>query len=111
MLSFYNDFEYATRESAAKRSPLFYIHLYLEVKPVAALPLPYYYGYEAEQFSFYRIPKRLFEDDRFRGVSTDAKLLYGMLLDRMALTSIRLPALPTAENMSQKGKWNMWNSC
>ena len=48
----------------------------LEVKPVAALPLPYYYGYEAEQFSFYRIPKRLFEDDRFRGVSTDAKLLY-----------------------------------
>lgn len=77
MLSFYNDFEYATRESAAKRSPLFYIHLYLEVKPVAALPLPYYYGYEAEQFSFYRIPKRLFEDDRFRGVSTDAKLLYG----------------------------------
>lgn len=78
MLSFYNDFEYATRESAAKRSPLFYIHLYLEVKPVAALPLPYYYGYEAEQFSFYRIPKRLFEDDRFRGVSTDAKLLYLM---------------------------------
>ena len=53
---------------------------------MAALPLPYYYGYEAEQFSFYRIPKRLFEDDRFRGVSTDAKLLYGMLLDRMALS-------------------------
>ena len=86
MLTFYNDFEYATRGSAAKRSPLFYIHLYLEVKPVAALPLPYYYGYEAEQFSFYRIPKRLVEDDRFRGVSTDAKLLYGMLLDRMALS-------------------------
>ena len=85
MLTFYNDFEYATRGSAAKRSPLFYIHLYLEVKPVAALPLPYYYGYEAEQFSFYRIPKRLFEDDRFRSVSTDAKLLYGLLLDRMAL--------------------------
>lgn len=53
---------------------------------MAALPLPYYYGYEAEQFSFYRIPKRLFEDDRFRGVSTDAKLLYGLLLDRMALS-------------------------
>ena len=84
MLSFYNDFEYATRESAAKRSPLFYIHLYLEVKPVAALPLPYYYGYEAEQFSFYRIPKRLFEDDRFRGVSTDAKLLYGIAHKRFS---------------------------
>lgn len=53
---------------------------------MAALPLPYYYGYEAEQFSFYRIPKRLLEDDRFRGVSTDAKLLYGLLLDRMALS-------------------------
>ena len=53
---------------------------------MAALPLPYYYGYEAEQFSFYRIPKRLFEDERFRGVSTDAKLLYGLLLDRMALS-------------------------
>ena len=65
-----------TRTNVEKRVLLFdmYIPL-LEVKPLAALPLPYYYGYEAEQFSFYRIPKRLFEDDRFRGVSTDAKLL------------------------------------
>lgn len=53
---------------------------------MAALSMPYYYGYEAEQFSFYRIPKRLFKDDRFRDVSTGAKLLYGLLLDRMALS-------------------------
>ena len=65
-----------------------------EVMPVAALSMPYYYGYEAEQFSFYRIPKRLFEDDRFRGVSTDAKLLYGMLLDRMALSTPPMRPIP-----------------
>ena len=38
----------------------------------------YFYGQQAEQFSFYRIPKMLFTDDRFWNVSTDAKLLYGI---------------------------------
>ena len=51
-----------------------------------AVELSYYYGYEAEQFSFYRIPKLLFTDSRFAGISTDAKLLYGILLDRMSLS-------------------------
>ena len=46
----------------------------------------YYYGYEAEQFSFYRIPKLLVTDERFRSISTDAKLLYGLMLDRMSLS-------------------------
>ena len=50
------------------------------------MELSYYYGYEAEQFSFYRIPKLLFTDSRFSGISTDAKLLYGILLDRMSLS-------------------------
>ena len=50
-----------------------------------ALKFSYYYGHEAEQFSFYRIPKLLFTDSRFSGISTDAKLLYGILLDRMSL--------------------------
>lgn len=49
-------------------------------------PLPYYYGVEGEQYSFYRIPKLLFTDSRFSGISTDAKLLYGILLDRMSLS-------------------------
>ena len=46
----------------------------------------YYYSREAEQFTFYRIPKALFSDPVFRGVSTDAKLLYGLMLDRMSLS-------------------------
>ncbi|MCM1064697.1 MAG: replication initiator protein A [Eubacterium sp.] len=50
------------------------------------LTLDYYYGNEAEQYSFYRIPKVLFTDRRFRGVSVEAKVLYGLLLDRMALS-------------------------
>lgn len=50
------------------------------------LDFPYYYGREAEQYAFYRIPKLLISDDRFRFVSTDAKLLYGLMLDRMGLS-------------------------
>ncbi|MCI9072538.1 MAG: replication initiator protein A [Lachnospiraceae bacterium] len=46
----------------------------------------YYYGMEAEQFSFYRIPRTLVKDKRFKGLSSDAKLLYGMMLDRMSLS-------------------------
>lgn len=50
------------------------------------LKLPYFYGHESEQYSFYRIPKQLISDSRFRNVSTDAKLLYGLMLDRMGLS-------------------------
>ena len=51
------------------------------------IDFPYYYGAESEQFSFYRIPKLLFTDSRFSSISTNAKLLYGMLLDRMSLSA------------------------
>lgn len=51
-----------------------------------ALDLPYYYGYEAEQYAFYRIPKTLITDERYACLSTDAKLLYGLMLDRMNLS-------------------------
>ena len=47
----------------------------------------YFYGQQSEQFSFYRIPKILFSQDKFWNVSTDAKLLYGILLDRMNLSA------------------------
>ena len=47
----------------------------------------YFYGQQAELFSFYRVPKVLFTDDSFWNVSTDAKLLYGILLDRMNLSA------------------------
>ena len=50
------------------------------------LKFDYYYGIEAEQFSFYRVPRLLIKDERFRGLSSDAKLLYGLMLDRMSLS-------------------------
>ena len=46
----------------------------------------YYYGKQAEQFTFYRIPKRLFTDSTFANMSSDAKVLYGLMLDRMSLS-------------------------
>ena len=46
----------------------------------------YFRAYEAEQFSFYRIPKVLFTDEYFQDLSTDAKVLYGLMLDRMGLS-------------------------
>ena len=46
----------------------------------------YYYGIEAEQFSFYRVPRLLIKDERFKGLSSDAKLLYGLMLDRMSMS-------------------------
>ena len=46
----------------------------------------FYYGVEADQFSFYRIPKELFTNEYFKNMSTDAKLLYGLMLDRMSLS-------------------------
>ncbi len=50
------------------------------------LELDYYYGNEEEQYSFYRIPKVLFTGSCFKSVSVEAKVLYGLLLDRMALS-------------------------
>ena len=47
----------------------------------------YFYGEQAEQFAFYRIPKVLFSKDKLWSVSADAKLLYGILLDRMNLSA------------------------
>lgn len=46
----------------------------------------YYYGSEADQFNFIRIPKRLITDPLFSDLSLSAKLLYGILLDRMSLS-------------------------
>ena len=47
----------------------------------------YYYGDDAEQFNFFRLPKLLVRDKRFDGLSSEAKILYGVLLDRMALSA------------------------
>ena len=50
------------------------------------MTLDYFYGQTGELFSFYRIPKALFQEQRFQDLSTDAKTLYGILLDRMSLS-------------------------
>ena len=47
----------------------------------------YFYGAESEQFSFYRIPKVLFTEERFKAISAEAKVLYGLLLARMSLSA------------------------
>ena len=50
------------------------------------LNLPYYYGHTGEQYAFFSIPKLLITDSHFDGISSDAKLLYGLMLDRMSLS-------------------------
>ena len=47
----------------------------------------YFYGPESESFSFYRVPRLLVTGEEYRQVSVEAKLLYGMLLDRMGLSA------------------------
>ena len=51
----------------------------------------YYYGAEADQFNFIRVPKAMMKDSAFASLSLPSKLLYGLLLDRM--------------NLSMKNKW------
>ena len=51
----------------------------------------YYYGAQADQFNFIKIPKAMITDPLFEGLSVNAKLLYGVLLDRM--------------NLSMKNRW------
>lgn len=46
----------------------------------------YFYGDESKEFSYFRIPRLLITHQRFKNVSTEAKLLYGLLLDRMDLS-------------------------
>lgn len=50
------------------------------------IKLSYFYGQEADQFSFYKIPKLLFTDEYFKEISVEAKVLYGLMLDRMSLS-------------------------
>ena len=46
----------------------------------------YFYEEEAEKFSFYRIPKILFTNLRFKELSMEGKVLYGLFLDRVSLS-------------------------
>lgn len=46
----------------------------------------YFYVEEAESYSFYRIPKLLFTEDIFKELSAEAKILYGLIMDRISLS-------------------------
>lgn len=46
----------------------------------------FFYNQSSERYEFYRTPKALFQEERFQGLSTDAKTLYGILLDRISLS-------------------------
>lgn len=48
--------------------------------------LDYFYGSEGEQYRFYQIPAILLEDEEYKKISDTAKLLYGILLSRLALS-------------------------
>ena len=53
---------------------------------MSIIQFEYFYGNEAEQFTFYRIPKILVTSPTFKRVSDSAKLLYGLMLDRIGLS-------------------------
>ncbi len=46
----------------------------------------FFYGNEAEQYQFYRVPQALFTNEKFSKISCESKLLYGFLLDRCGLS-------------------------
>ena len=50
------------------------------------LNLDYYYGIESEEFAFIKFPRLLIKDERYRQLDSDAKILYGLMLDRMSLS-------------------------
>ena len=47
----------------------------------------YFYGDQSESYSFYRFPKQLMTGEQFKRLSMDAKVLYGLMLDRMGLSA------------------------
>ena len=52
----------------------------------AVIVSDYFYGDESKEFSYFRIPRLLITHQRFKNISVEAKLLYGLLLDRMGLS-------------------------
>ena len=64
----------------------------------------YYYGTQADQFSFIRIPRILLLDEAFSALSLSAKVLYSVLLDRMGL-SMKNKWLPTLEKCEHKNSF------
>ena len=51
------------------------------------IQMNYFYGEQVNQFSFIRIPKELVVGETFSSLSVEAKVLYGIFLDRMGMAS------------------------
>ncbi len=49
----------------------------------------YYYGSQAEQFSFIRIPRAMLTDEAFVSLSLQAKVLFSVFLDRMSISDLK----------------------
>ena len=49
----------------------------------------YFYVEQSENYTFYRIPKLLFTEEIFKTLTTEAKVLYGLLMDRVGLSRER----------------------
>ena len=62
-------------------------HFVLISTEVVVCVFDYYYGAQSDQFSFIRVPVVFFRDEKFKKMSTDAKVLYGILLNRMDLSA------------------------
>lgn len=71
----------------------------------------YFYGSEAEQFTFYRIPKILITSQFFKKVSDSAKLLYGLMLDRMSLSIVMVGSMMTTEHIFSLLRMMLWSKC
>ena len=63
----------------------------------------YFYGQQSDLFTFYRVPKVLFTNERFWNISADAKMLYGILLDRKRFDG-RMRHYP--EKLCQAGRFD-----
>ena len=48
----------------------------------------YFMGEPIDSFTFFRIPKVLFVDQAYKDLSTGAKLLYSLMLDRVMLSTL-----------------------
>ncbi|MCL2576312.1 MAG: replication initiator protein A [Defluviitaleaceae bacterium] len=53
---------------------------------ISGLNFDYHYGTQADQYAFLRIPRALITEPYFKSLSMDAKVLYGLMLDRMELS-------------------------
>ena len=75
------------------------------------MTLDYFYGQSGELFAYFRIPKALFQDSRFRQLSTDARTLYGILLDRMSLSAKNSWVDQPQSCLSSAGRWHLHQPC